>query len=69
MKTEHSMPTSFTRKAIEAFHALQERFKPGRVAPEIVQHGHDPRWRAQQAERGERERALFQLRALGWPSA
>ena len=63
---EHAMTTNLTARAAAAIKALRQRFMPGAVMPV---HGHDPRWREQQSERGERERALFQLRALGWPSA
>lgn len=69
MTTEHTMPKNLTRRATEALHALQQRFMQRRVVPATGLLGHDPRWREQQAERGQREQALFQLRALGWPSA
>lgn len=61
------MPKNKIRQAAEAlFRSLRECFMP---RPAVVAQGQDPRWREHQAERGERERALYQLRMLGWPSA
>ena len=57
----------FPRQAADLLRSLYGRFAPAVVPPTSA--GHDPRWREQQAERGVRERALFQLRVLGWPGA
>lgn len=60
------MQTNLIHQALEAARALRQRFAP---PPAAVSQGHDPRWREQQLERGEREQALYQLRVLGWPGA
>jgi hypothetical protein len=64
------MPTQLTRQAETVLSALRRHLAvlPRAAAPAITD-GHEARWRAQQQECGEREQALYQLRALGWPSA
>lgn len=64
------MQTNLTRQAEMVLNTLRRHLAVlPRAATPAVTDGQEARWRAQQYESGEREQALYQLRALGWPSA
>jgi hypothetical protein len=63
------MHTPLTPQAAALLEALHRRFlqAPRQPAPAVAD-GHEARWQAQQREQAARERALFELSGLGWPS-
>jgi hypothetical protein len=64
------MMMTLTRQAEAALNALRRHLAQlPRTAAPVITDGHEAGWRAQELERIERERAQFQLRSLGWPSA